>query len=909
MAIVPLVRAKQTDEPLRVWVAGCASGEEAYSLAILMMEEVAAVRKNCPVQVFATDIDEEALEFARRGIYAESIAVDVGPERLSRFFIRTDWGYQVIEPVRKSVVFAVQNLITDPPFSKMDLVSCRNLLIYLDAETQTKLTPLFNFSLNPNGYLFLGKSEGTGRNDLFDAVSKKARLFHRLSPARPIVLDTPIVPGKKRALPPVVPTATKPPVSALADITRQALLSHFAATVVLVDRKGQILQFHGQTGKYLDMPTTEPNLNLPDIAKEGLSTKLRSALYKARETGKTVLLNGVPITRDEGSQFVRVTISPASKRGEAESLLAVIFEDIPRPKAPAIEPLPSDESETAVKQLEDELRGTQQELQASIEELQGANEELQVSNEEVVSTNEELQSTIEELETSKEELQSVNEELSVVNSQLQEKVESLDAANSDMANFLKATEIATLFLDRDLRVKLFTPATTRLFKLIPSDTGRPISDLSMEFIDFDLQSAARVVAAGGEVAEQEVRHSDNSHYLARVLPYRNQKGEIDGLVVTFSDITRLRLAEKNTRRLATVVMDSNDAIVMFDTDGNIVAWNRGAQKMYGWSEAEALLMTIRDMTPAEKIAENIGLIQRLSAGEIVFSFETRRNTKDGRQLDVWLTATAVWDETGKRLEAIATTEHNITDREKALGTIETFSANEELKRKISELGTANRELEAFIYSISHDLRAPLRSVSEFSRIVTEDYADKLDEQAKDYLGRVRRGAEKMNQLVEALLRLSRITRQNIERTKVDMSKAALAVVAELRHADPDRSVEVDIKEGLVSFADSLQIDIVLSNLLGNAWKFTSKTENARIEFGSSEESGKTVYYVKDNGAGFDPEYMERMFMPFHRLHSDQEFEGTGIGLAIVERIIRRHGGRMWAEGKTGNGASIFFTLA
>ncbi len=342
--IAPLVRAKQSDEPLRVWVAGCASGEEAYSLAILLMEEVTAARKNCPVQVFATDIDEEALEFARQGIYPESIAVDVAPERLSKFFIRNDRGYQVTEPVRKSVVFAVQNLITDPPFSKMDIISCRNLLIYLDAETQTKLIPLFNFALNSGGYLFLGKSEGIGgQNDLFDVVSKKARLFRRLIPARPIILDSPIVPGKKRVLPPAVSAAIKPPVAAFADIIRQTILNHFAAAVVLVDRKGQILQFHGHTGKYLNMPTAEPSLNLLGMAKEGLSTRLRSALHKAIQDGKTVMLDSVPITRDEGSTFVRVTIAPVPQRSAEAPLLAVIFEDIPRPSIPTAEQIQSGE--------------------------------------------------------------------------------------------------------------------------------------------------------------------------------------------------------------------------------------------------------------------------------------------------------------------------------------------------------------------------------------------------------------------------------------------------------------------------------------------------------------------------------------------------------------------------------------
>jgi light-regulated signal transduction histidine kinase (bacteriophytochrome) len=325
-------------------------------------------------------------------------------------------------------------------------------------------------------------------------------------------------------------------------------------------------------------------------------------------------------------------------------------------------------------------------------------------------------------------------------------------------------------------------------------------------------------------------------------------------------------------------------------------------------------MNIRDLTPADKLAENIDLIQRLSSGKTVFSFETRRKAKDGRLLEVWLTAMAIWDESGKKLEAVATTERDITDRHKAEKEVGSFSINEELKRKILELAQTNQELEAYIYSISHDLRAPLRSVSEFSRIVTEDYAPQLDAQAQDYLARVRRGAEKMNRLVEGLLHLSRISRQNLARSACDLSKMALAIVAELREAEADRKVEVEIQAGLTAFADKMLINIALANLMGNAWKFTSKTENARIEFGALKDGPVhtaregLVYYVKDNGAGFNPEYMERMFTPFHRLHTDLEFEGAGIGLATVERIIHRHGGRIWAEGKKDAGATLFFTL-
>ena len=283
-AIVPLVQAKQADEPLRVWVPGCASGEEAYSLAILLMEEIAAAHKNCAVQVFATDIDEEALKFARLGVYPVSIATDLEANRLAKFFVRNELGYQIGDVLRKSVVFAAQNLITDPPFSKMDIISCRNLLIYLDADTQGKLMPLMNFALNPGGYLFLGKSEGiSGRSDLFDVVSKKARLYRRLAPASPIALETPIFPGRARAISSGPSAVLRPPVVAFTDVIRQTLLSHFSASIVLVDRKGQVLQFHGQTGKYLNLPTGEPRLNLLDMAKQGLALKLRSAMHKAIE--------------------------------------------------------------------------------------------------------------------------------------------------------------------------------------------------------------------------------------------------------------------------------------------------------------------------------------------------------------------------------------------------------------------------------------------------------------------------------------------------------------------------------------------------------------------------------------------------------------------------------------------------
>ncbi len=908
-AVAPLVKARENDEPLRVWVAGCSSGEEAYSLAMMLTEEVLEGGKNCPVQIYATDADEEALEFARNGIYPESIAEDVEPERLARFFIRKDQNYQVSESIRKSVVFAVQNLITDPPFSRVDIISCRNLLIYLDTDTQAKLIPLFNFALNPGGYLFLGKSEGiSGRNDLFDIVSKKARLYRRLIPPRPIVLDTPLLPGRKRALLPAGPQVIRSAAIASADVIRQALLSHFAASAVLVDLKGQIIQFHGQTGKYLNMPTGEPVLNIRDIAKEGFSPRLLGAMHKAAQAGKTVVLDSVPVTRDKSGPFVRVTISPASRHGDGPPLLAVIFEDAPRPPVPAAEHLQGSESETVVKQLEDELRATQQELQNTIEELQGSNEELRVANEEVVSSNEELQSTVEELETSKEELQSVNEELTTVNTELHDKVGKLAEANSDMDNFLKSTDVPTLFLDNELRIKLFTPATTRLLKLIPSDTGRTISDLSMNFIGYELTSDALAVAGGAAPIEREVRHADGMYYLLRIMPYHTKQDRIDGVVVTFSDVTMLRRAERHTRRLATVVTDSNDAVILFDLAGKILAWNRGARNLYGWSEAEALGMTIQDMTPSDKIPEIADLLLKLIAGEAIASFETRRKKKDGSIMDVWLTGTAVRDESGKMMvEALAVTERDITRQKKAEEQIKAL--NELLKHQVVKLHAANKELEGFAYSVAHDLRAPLRHMSGFLKLLQESLGDARDAKTGHYIDTIAGASKKMSMLIDDLLNFSRLGRTELQKRKVNINAIISEVVREIREEQKGRDIIWEIDELPDVLGDPSLMKLAIVNLVSNAVKFTSARPQAEIRIGCKDEGDKFACSVSDNGVGFDMKYVNKIFGVFQRLHPQEEFEGTGIGLAIVQRIIERHGGRVWAESTVGQGATFYFTLS
>ena len=531
-AIVPLVQAKQTDEPLRVWVPGCGEfGEEAYSLAMLLMEEIAAAHKQ---------LRRPGIRHGHRRGSAEIRAVGRLPGEHRHRRGGQSPG-EVLRPQRVGLsnrrlaaqVGGLRRAEPDyrPSFSKMDIINCRNLLIYLDADTQGKLMPLMNFALNPGGYLFLGKSEGiSGRSDLFDVVSKKARLYRRLAPAGPIALETPIFPGRARVISSGPSAVLRPPVAAFTDVIRQTLLSHFSASIVLVDRKGQVLQFHGQTGKYLNLPTGEPRLNLLDMAKQGLALKLRSAMHKTIEDGRAVVLKSLSVTSGESHFFVRVTVVPVSQRGETAPLLAVIFEDVAAPATAEVAPAPPAESETFVeKQLEDELKAAQSDLQSTIDDVLASNEELRVANEEVISSNEELQSTNEELETSKEELQSINEELTTVNSQLQEKVHQLNTANSDMANLLESSKIATLFLDNQLQIKFFTPAMMRVLNLIPADMGRPLPDC---------QRADRLRRGGRRQGRRRGRFSGGERSAARrrlvifparrALPHTNGGGQRRG---------------------------------------------------------------------------------------------------------------------------------------------------------------------------------------------------------------------------------------------------------------------------------------------------------------------------------------------------------------------------------------------
>lgn len=543
--IIPALIARATiHSTLRVWAPACATGKEAYSLAMLLAEGVESSGKKLGIQIFATDTDEQALEIARLGLYSEEELAPVSPTRRNTFFTLKNGGFQVIKPLRELVVFAPQNLTSDPPFSRLDLISCRNLLIYLDQPIQKRIVAMFHFALRDSGFLFLGSAETVGdRDELFETVSKKWRLYRRIGIGRPAGLELPLRPTDQRAPFPGIPLPQPRPT--LSIVAQQALLSRFAPPSVIVNGKGQLFYTHGTIEEYLRIAPGEQSGNVIDMAREGLRVRLQLTISHCTEDGRIASATA-RVKRGDTSVAVKITVSRLRYPREAEGLLLVSFEEQRGVKPSArseVEAPPGD-----LHQLEDELKITREELQSVIEQLEQSNEHLKASNEEVTAANEELQSSNEELETSKEELQSLNEELNAVNVNLEEKVEELERTNNDVLNLLASTEIATLFLARDFTIRRFTPAVTRLLKLIPGDIGRPIEDISRQFADEALLDDARQVLADLVPSSAEVRTADGRWYIRRIMPYRTQDDRIEGMVITFVEVSEIKKTEEALRQ-------------------------------------------------------------------------------------------------------------------------------------------------------------------------------------------------------------------------------------------------------------------------------------------------------------------------------------------------------------------------
>jgi two-component system CheB/CheR fusion protein len=685
--VIPqLFAGKAPGSVIRVWVPGCSTGEEAYSIAMLLQESMQDRKENFKVQIFATDIDREAIDHARGGVYPSSIIADVSAERLAHFFDQEQPDgstYRIHKTIRDMLIFSEHDLIKNPPFSKLDLISCRNLLIYMGAELQKKLMPLFHYALNPGGMLVLGSSESVGDFvNLFTAVERKLRIFqrkaHDFGPHRlgiPGLFERP--PGNE-----IARRATSDALSdnkvPLHEIAERALLEHYSPVGALVSERGDILYLLGRTGRYLEPTPGEASLNIFRMAREGLRGDLTIALHRAVSLGILIRHPGLRVKSDSDFTTVNLTVLPVRTDPEGAIphglFLIILEEELAGDPKQSIEAAVntaegaaalSTDLDAYIVKLKQELRAKEEHLQTTNEELETSNEELRSAHEEMQSVNEEMQSTNEELETSREELQSVNEELATVNNELQAKVVDLSRSNNDMKNLLSGTGIGTIFVDHLLRILRFTPTVSALIHLIESDVGRPVDQIRSNLAGYDhLAADIREVLESLVPKELEVQTHTGKWYLLCIRPYRTLENVIEGAVITFTDCTAMKSAQaalrdsEALRRLAVVVRDARDAILVQDMTGRILAWNPGAEKMYGWSEAEALAMNIRELMQESEREQALATVRQQSQAGVLEPQRQQRIAKDGRTLQVSVIVSALVNDAGETY-AIATTERSV----------------------------------------------------------------------------------------------------------------------------------------------------------------------------------------------------------------------------------------------------------
>ena len=579
-----VIRGKEDGEELRAWVVGCSSGEEAYSVAMLMTESVEDAGKHLNLKLFATDINAQALNTARNATYPDTIAPDVGQDRLERFFAKKDSSYRVADRIREMTVFALHDLTRDPPFSQLDLISCRNLLIYLNQSLQHKVLPLLHYGLNPGGLLFLGSAEGVGDfTDLFTPVDSRQRVFTAVDSGRERHYDLEPFTAERRAREERGEQRERPrwrrkrePVPPARRLLEKQVLEEYAPPAVLLDSGLRVIYLHGDADKYLRPPQGEPDWNILKMARRELHSKLRMALHKAQTHGQVVTEENLEIRY--GNQLLEADMGVIPFRDQGDEYLLVTFaqkreEPLPVPDG-SVE---GEESDSRVRALKQELLTVRQDLQATIEELETANEELKSANEELQANNEELQSTNEELETSREELQSTNEELETVNSELQEKNRQLIKANDDIENLFSSSSVGSVFLDQELKVKRFTPAVQGIFKLIDTDVGRPLKDINSSIEERDILSDAQEVLETLDHRQLNVRTSDGRHYEAEIRPYRTADNLIEGVVLTFTEITRFKkfeLEARDAQRYAeSITATIREPLIVLDGDLKIRSAN------------------------------------------------------------------------------------------------------------------------------------------------------------------------------------------------------------------------------------------------------------------------------------------------------------------------------------------------
>jgi len=906
-----LIRDRSRHDPVRVWSIGCSTGEEAYSIAIAFAEFCEAARLHIPLQLFATDLNGASIERARAGIYPRNIAQDVSPERLRRFFFEADGTYRISKSIRDTAVFARHNVLTEPPFSRIDLISCRNLLIYLELSLQQKAMGMMHYALKPHGVLWLGSSETVGSyRDLFDVEDVKYKMYVK-QPGPSRLIPRPFSGEMLTAHRPQPPPRDAGAVGS--DVHREAdrmLLAKYAPASVLINADMEILQFRGDTGPYLTAAPGRASLNLLKMLRDGLLVGVRAALHRAKREQTTVREDGLHVRADGGTRQVNVHVVPIRGPGSAFHFL-VLFEavtDVATGKPPkegrktrlagAAERKARQNTEQETARVAQELAATREYLQSVIEQQEAANEELQSSNEEVQSANEELQSINEELETSKEEVQSSNEELATVNEELQNRNVELGQSNNDFLNLLASVQLPIVMLGSDLRIRRFTPMAEKLLNLIATDVGRPISDIKLGIGIPDLEPMLVEVMDAVTVKEIEVRDKQGRWHVLRMRPYRTQDNRIDGAVLVLIDVDAIKRDQETLRRQNALLDQVHEAIFMWQLEGGIVYWNRGAQETYGYGQEQALGRKPYDLL-ATSPASTVFLEALRRHGH--WTGELSHIARDGTRVVVESRMVMDRDVEGPAL--VFEVNHPITERKEM---------EDNLRAQAGELLAADRVRNEFLAVLAHELRNPLSPLTSALEIVHNPAAPPpVVERAWQIMTHQ---VQNMARLVDDLLDVSRMSQGRIQLRKelVDVTSVVQQAIEISRQAVDTRAQELLLSAPGATIAaevDPLRLEQIVSNLLSNASKFTPR--NGHIWISVDEESDDVVIRIRDDGIGISTSALPHLFDLFMQENPslDRPAGGLGIGLTLVRHLVELHGGRVEASSPgTGRGSEFSVRL-
>jgi two-component system CheB/CheR fusion protein len=915
-----LVQRKADGDAIRIWVPGCSTGEEAYTITICLLESLERREKSLPIKVFGSDLSERAIDTARLGHYTEAALADVSPERLSRFFERVEGGYRVGKQIRDLVVFVKHDLVRDPPFAKLDFISCRNLLIYFDTELQRRVIPMLHYCLTRQGYLFLGESETiTGFGDLFALVDKEHRIFVKVGESTRLADSLPAG-GEAEMKMAETKSAARP--QPAREAQRQAdhlLLARYAPPGVIVNDRLEIIQFRGRTGDYLEPAPGQPQSNLLRMAREGLAAHLHEAIERAKAQSSTVRKEGLRIQAGAETRIVHIEAVPlAALPDSTERYYLILFEE-PEIRGARIEHRvtypgeaepPTEELAAQAERLKADLVATKDYLQSLVSEHQASTDELAAANEELVAANEELQSTNEELQSAKEELQSTNEELGTVNDQLRNRNQELDEVANDLVNVLASVEIPVIIVDLELRVRRFTPTVRSVARFIPEDVGRPIDDLKLKMKVDDLPGRIRDVIEGLSPKEWEAQDEGGRWFRMQIRPYRTTDNRLDGAVVSFVDVDAFQRAvedAESARDYARSIVETvTSALVVLDAKLGVVSANEAFHQMFALSARAAETKSLFDLgeglfdVPAIRRALEDALEKNAPFTALELTMEVPHL---GRRVLSLTGSPILWGGGAQRvlLAIDDVTELRALEAERAR-----LLESEKQARIEAERASLAKDL--FLATLSHELRTPLStmlmSAQVLKRVATEDR--RLERASAS----IERSAKAQARLIDDLLDISRIVSGKLllDLGPVDLAAVVQEAVEAARPSAQAKALElglaIDGEVGAV-YGDAARLLQVANNLLSNSIKFTP--HGGRVSVRLEPFDGRARLTVSDTGVGIRPEVLPQLFSKFVQADSTvtRTHGGLGLGLAIVRHLVEVHGGEVHAESPgEGKGATF-----